>query len=223
MNYRKLDSDAAVTLDADGATATVIWLHGLGADGHDFVPMVPELALRTPTRFVFPHARIRPVTINNGYPMRAWYDIRSLTTHGRGDAAGIAESVAIVHGLIDAQIAAGIAPSRIIVAGFSQGGAIALHAGLSAGTRLGGLIAASTYLPLAAQLEPKLTAANRDLPVFQCHGIHDNVVAPELGREAYDWLLARHYPVVWHDYPMAHEVCAGEITDIARWLAARLA
>ena len=154
MRYQTFESEAAVVVDPGAATGAVIWLHGLGADGHDFVPMVPEITLpaSAPTRFIFPHARIRPVTINNGYPMRAWYDIRSLTTHGRGDAAGIAESVAMVHAVVAAERAAGIPAARIIIAGFSQGGAIALHAGLTALERLGGIVAASTYLPLAGEL-----------------------------------------------------------------------
>ncbi len=225
MNYQTIESEAAVTVEPAAATGAVIWLHGLGADGHDFVPMVPELTLpaSAPTRFIFPHAKVRPVTINNGYPMRAWYDIRSLTTHGRGDSAGIAESVATVHTIVAAQRAAGIPSSRIIIAGFSQGGAIALHAGLTATERLGGILAASTYLPLASELATRLATANHGLPIIMCHGRHDNVVAPELGREARDWLLERHYPVAWHEYAMAHEVCREEIADVSRWLATRLA
>jgi len=225
MQYRTLETEAAVTLDPRGATGTVIWLHGLGADGHDFVPMIPQLTLpaSAPTRFVFPHARVRPVTINNGYPMRAWYDIRSLTTHGRGDLAGIADSVATVHSLVAAEQAAGIPAHRIVIAGFSQGGAVAMHAGLTAPVRLGGIIAASTYLPCAGELDLRLAAGDRDLPVLMCHGNLDNVVAPELGREARDWLVARGFAVQWHEYPMAHEICAEEIADVSRWLRDRLA
>ena len=224
MKYRKLESADAVTLDVPGATATVIWLHGLGADGNDFVPIVPEITLpaSAPTRFVFPHARVRPVTINTGYPMRAWYDIRSLSTHGRGDAAGMGESVATVHAIIAAERAAGISSSRIVIAGFSQGGAVALHAALTAPEPLAGIFAASTYLPLAGDLEGRLAAANRGLPVLMCHGSHDNVVAPELGLEARDWLTSHDYAVSWHEYPMAHEVCAEEIAELSRWLVRRL-
>ena len=224
MHYQTIDSPTAVVVEPEAATGAVIWLHGLGADGHDFVPMVPELTLpaTAPTRFIFPHAKVRPVTINNGYPMRAWYDIRSLTTHGRGDSAGIAESVATVHTLVAEQQSAGIPAARIVIAGFSQGGAIALHAGLTATQRLGGILAASTYLPLAGELATRLAPENHNLPIIMCHGRHDNVVAPELGREARDWLLERQYPVDWKEYPMAHEVCREEIADLSRWLTARL-
>lgn len=222
MPYRPIESDHAVILDPPRATASVIWLHGLGADGHDFVPIVPELALDAlAIRFVFPHAPVRPVTLNNGYRMPAWYDIESLTERGRGDAVGMAQSVATVEQLIATERAGGIPGTRIVLAGFSQGGAVALHAGLSHALPLAGILAASTYLPLADELEPRLPA-QRDLPVLMCHGSADGVVAPALGRRARDWLAGHGYAVDWREYPMAHEVCAAEIRDVSRWLAARL-
>ena len=225
MSYRTTESADGVTLTpAAAVSASVIWLHGLGADGHDFVPLVPELRLPTAlhVRFVFPHAPVRPVTINNGYRMRAWYDIQSLGTGGRSDAAGLADSVARIAALIAAERSAGIAAQRIIIAGFSQGGAVALHAALTCTERLAGIIALSTYLPLADELAGRLVAANRDLPVLICHGRQDSVVAPWMGAAARDWLVSAGCAVEWHEYPMEHQVCAAEIAEIARWLVARL-
>ncbi|HXQ21991.1 MAG TPA: alpha/beta fold hydrolase [Candidatus Acidoferrales bacterium] len=207
------------------ARASVIWLHGLGADGHDFVPIVPELRLPDALgiRFVFPHASIRPVTLNNGYRMRAWYDIKSLSPGGRGDQAGLDESVAQIAGLMAAERAGGIDPGRIVIAGFSQGGAVALHAALSYPERLAGVMALSAYLPFADELERRLTGANRDLPVLQCHGRQDPIVAFPMGEAAHEWLEQHHYPVAWHEYPMQHAVCPAEIADIGDWLRTRFA
>jgi phospholipase/carboxylesterase len=173
-------------------------------------------------RFVFPHAGVRPVTINNGYAMRAWYDIKTLSPGGRGDPAGLAESVARVASLIAAERVAGIAPARIVVAGFSQGGAVALHAALTFPERLAGVLALSTYLPLADELDCRLAPANRGLPILACHGREDPVVVLQMGVLARDWLEARHYPVEWHEYQMPHAVCAAELNDIADWLRTRL-
>jgi phospholipase/carboxylesterase len=224
MGYRTIETDEAVTLTPRAAQASVIWLHGLGADGHDFVPIVPELRLPAApaVRFVFPHAAVRPVTVNNGFRMRAWYDIKSLTPGGRGDPAGLADSVARINALIAAERADGIDAARIVVAGFSQGGAVALHVALACPQRLAGVIALSAYLPLAGELEGRLADANRDLPILQCHGRHDPMVALPMGEAARDWLTTRNYPLEWHEYPMQHEVCADEIADVARWLRARL-
>lgn len=220
MTYRLLETAEQVVLEPDRAGATVVWLHGLGADGHDFAPIAAELALPAAlgVRYVFPHARVRPVTVNRGYEMRAWYDIRELSAAGRADAQGLAESVAVVHGLLDAQVAAGVPAGRLVVAGFSQGGAVALHAALSYPVRLAGVLAASTYLPLADELGPRTAPANAGLGVLGLHGLDDDVVAPELGRAAHTWLVTRGYRVEWHEYPMAHEVCAAELRDIQRWL-----
>lgn len=206
------------------ANASVVWMHGLGADGHDFVPLVPELRLPTGTamRFVFPHAPRRPVTLNNGLPMRAWYDIRELSVSGRQDAEGTAESARRIAGLLDAEIASGIPSTRVFVAGFSQGGAIALHTALRYPARLGGLLALSTYLPLADRLAAELAEANRDLPILMCHGEYDPVLPLQLGEGSRDALRALGLAVEWHAYPMQHEVCRAEIDDIGAFLAARL-
>jgi len=225
MPHEMAESEEAVTLSPPGsAHATVIWLHGLGADGYDFVPIVPELRL-PPTlalRFVFPHAAVRPVTINGGYEMRAWYDIKALTPAGRDDAVGLDESVARIGTLVAAERALGVPASRIMLAGFSQGGAVALHAALSAGEALAGVVALSTYLPRAAALLARQPAADRGLPVLMCHGSSDAVVDIAMGSAARDALVAAGHPVEWHSYPMGHEVSARELVDVARWLVARL-
>ena len=221
-----LETDDVVTLQPPGAArASVIWLHGLGADGYDFVPVVPELRLAPALaiRFVFPHASVRPVTVNGGYAMRAWYDITALTAAGRDDAAGLEESVARVAALVAAERALGIAAERIVIAGFSQGGAVALHAGLGATEPLAGIVALSTYLPRAAATIAQRSPAGSALPVLMCHGTEDAVVALSMGVAARDALVAGGQTVEWHTYPMAHEVSAREIADVARWLSARLA
>jgi phospholipase/carboxylesterase len=225
MTHRLHESaDAVVLAPAAPATASVIWLHGLGADGHDFVPIVPELKLpaEPAVRFVFPHAPVRPVTLNMGMRMRAWYDIRTLTAEGRADEGGIRASVALLGRYVAAERAAGIESSRIIVAGFSQGGAIALHAGLCHPERLAGILGLSAYLPLQASLAMELSAANRAIPILMCHGRFDPVLPMQLGIAARDWLVSERYAVEWKEYPMQHQVCLPEIQDIAVWLRARL-
>ncbi len=226
MRTRMVETEHEVILEpTDGpADAAVLWLHGLGADGYDFVPMVPELRLPDPARirFVFPHAAVRPVTINSGYPMRAWYDIRELTPAGRDDEAGFVEARERVESWIARENAAGIATGRIVLAGFSQGGAVALHAGLRHAAKLAGIIALSTYLPLRARLAAEVAAANRDTPVLMCHGSEDAVVLPEFGEISRDELLQQKIPVEWHLYPMGHNLCAAEVRDIAAWLNTRL-
>jgi len=218
-------SDAVVLAPAGEAAAAVIWLHGLGADGHDFVPIVPELKppASPAIRFVFPHAPVRPVTLNMGMRMRAWYDIRTLTAEGRADEEGIRESVALAGRYIAAERAAGIASNRIVLAGFSQGGAIALHAGLRHVEPLAGIIGLSTYLPLQATLAGELADANRATPILMCHGLYDPVLPVQLGALARGWLRELGYAVEWHEYPMQHQVCPPEIQDIAAWLRGRLA
>lgn len=226
MNYTTDETTDQVTLTpSQSPAASVVLLHGLGADGWDFVPIVDELGLpdALPVRFVFPHAPVRPVTVNNGYEMRAWYDIRAFTPEGRADAAGLAESVRRVDDILRSEIAAGVAAARIVLAGFSQGGAVALSAGLRFGERLSGLLALSTYLPFPETLAADKSAANRDVPILMCHGRMDPVVPVGMGTEARDVLRAQGYAVEWHDYPMQHEVCAAELGEIARWLRARLA
>lgn len=205
--------------------ASVIWLHGLGADGHDFVPIVPQLRLppAAAVRFIFPHAPVRPVTLNGGLPMRAWYDIRELSTAGRQDDAGTRASAARVDQLVRREIERGVAPARIVIAGFSQGGAVALHAALRHPVRLAGVMALSTYLPLHESVASEASAANRDVPILMCHGLYDPVLPLGLGEASRDVLLRLAYPVEWKTYPMQHEVCRAEIGDISAWLTARLA
>ena len=204
---------------APAPDAAVIWLHGLGADGHDFEPIVPELGLppSLALRFVFPHAPMRPVTINMDMRMRAWYDIAQPGGGGE-DAAGIRESQALLEALIARERARGIPARRIVLAGFSQGGAIVLQTGLRHAERLAGIMALSTYLPLAASLPAEAAPANRDLPVFMAHGEMDPVIDISRAERSREALQAQGYPVQWAAYPMPHSVCADEIDDIARWL-----
>jgi len=207
------------------ANAAVIWLHGLGADGYDFVPIVPRLVLAPPlsVRFVFPHAPPRPVTLNGGMRMRAWYDLIGLGRTDVQDETGIRASALLLDGLIDTQVAAGVPRARLVLAGFSQGGAIALHTGLRQREALAGIMALSTYLPLSTKAEHELTAAGRATSVLMCHGRHDPVLVFELGTHSRDWLRAQGVSVEWREYPMAHEVSAAEINDISGWLRSRLA
>ena len=198
----------------------VIWLHGLGADGHDFVPIVPHLrsAQNRPVRFVFPHAPVRPVTVNGGMAMRAWYDILGVSIDRDQDEAGILDSVAAVDRLIQAQIEAGFSADRIVLAGFSQGGAIALRAGLAQRTPLAGVMALSCYLLQADRLESWAAAASKSVPIFMAHGRQDPVVPISLGRAALDVLTDAGYRVEWNDYPMPHSVAPEEIQAIDAWL-----
>jgi Predicted esterase len=204
---------------------SIIWLHGLGADGNDFAPIVPELVdpAWPPLRFVFPHAPVRPVTINNGLSMRAWYDIAAFDLNARQDEAGIRASIGEVETLIARERSRGVPSEHIVLAGFSQGGAIALAAGLRHPEKLGGIIALSTYLPLHATLAGERHAANATLPIFWGHGTFDPVVILQRGTDSRDLLQSLGYRVDWHIYPMAHAVCAEEIDDLRRWLAQRLA
>ncbi|MBB3887872.1 phospholipase/carboxylesterase [Xanthomonas arboricola] len=201
----------------------VIWLHGLGADGSDFAPMVPELVRpQWPAlRFVFPHAPIRPITINNGVRMRGWYDIVGMDFAQRADKVGIAESVAQVEALIANEQARGIAPDRILLAGFSQGGAVTLAVGLQRRVPLAGLIAMSTYLPdpaaAASQLQPGALAQ----PLFMAHGSADPVVPYRAGEQSAQALQALGFTLEWHSYPMGHQVCVEEIDALRDWMQAR--
>jgi phospholipase/carboxylesterase len=206
-------------------TAAVIWLHGLGADGYDFVPVVKELeSLGAPVaRYVFPHAPQIPVTINGGYVMRAWYDILGTDLVRREDEAGLRRSQGQVEALIAREVERGIARDRIVLAGFSQGGAIALQTGLRQPEPLAGLVALSSYLPLAALFEAERAAGSAKVPVFMAHGSADPVVALARGVASRDQLKALGYAVEWHDYPMPHSVCADEIEHIASFLQRVLA
>ncbi len=201
----------------------VIWLHGLGADGHDFEPVVPELRLPQdlPLRFVFPHAPIRPVTINAGMRMRAWYDIVAIDRRARQDEEGIRASAAATVELIEREKERGLPAARIVLAGFSQGGAIAIHAALRYPERLAGLIALSTWMPLGETLATEGSAANRDLPVFMAHGRQDPMVPVALGEQTREALAAAGYPLEWQTYDMPHAVCPAEIADISVWLQQR--
>ena len=202
--------------------ASIVVLHGLGADGSDFVPIAQELDLSAigPVRFVFPSAPVRPVTINGGYEMRAWYDIYPPNPGGarREDEAGLRENQAIVQQLLDREAQRGVAPESTVLMGFSQGCAMTLLAGLRAPRRLAGLVALSGYLPLSPQTGAEISDANRGLPVFMGHGRHDDVVIVQRGEAARDALAALGYPVEWHSYPMAHEVCMDEVADLNAFL-----
>jgi phospholipase/carboxylesterase len=201
--------------------AAVIWLHGLGADGHDFEPIVPELRLPSalPIRFIFPHAPHRAVTINNGYVMRAWYDIRTADFVRREDETGIRESEQSVRDLIARETARGIPAKRIVLAGFSQGGAIVLHVGMRYQERLAGIMALSTYLPLAELFPNEAHPANQTVPIFMAHGTEDPIIPIERGQMSADLLKASGADVTWRTYEMGHSVCGEEIGDIAAWLA----
>ena len=201
-------------------TATVIWLHGLGADGHDFEPIVPELDLpdALAVRFVFPHAPMQPVTINGGAVMRAWYDVFALEGQRREDGAGVRASQEKVEDMISREKARGESAARLVLAGFSQGGAIALQTGLRHGERLGGIMALSTYLPVASTLAAEASPANRAVPIFMAHGEDDPLIPIERATMSRHQLEAAGYAVEWHQYPMTHAVCMDEIADISAWL-----
>jgi phospholipase/carboxylesterase len=204
---------------------SIVWLHGLGADGNDLASIVPELIRRNwpALRFVFPHAPVRAVTINNGFRMRAWYDIRNLDLNSRADETGVRESMAQVDALIARESERGVPPARIILAGFSQGGAIALANGIRREQGLAGIVGLSTYLPLTSRTATEITAAGKRTPVFMGHGSQDPVVLPAWGAASRDALQALGLAVQWHSYPMPHSVCAEEIRDLGDWLTARFA
>jgi phospholipase/carboxylesterase len=211
----------AIEIETSAApTASVIWMHGLGADGHDFVDIVPELHLppRPGIRFVFPHAPKRPVTINGGYVMRAWYDIRDDHGQRREDPDGVRASQKSIEALIQREKARGVVASSIVLAGFSQGGAMALHTGLRHAERLAGVMALSCSLPLPDTLAAEAAPANHDVPIFMAHGTHDPVIPMARAIGARKALTGLDYRVEWHEYPMPHSVCAEEIADIAAWL-----
>lgn len=200
--------------------ASVIWLHGLGADGHDFEGLVPELKLPSnlAIRFIFPHAPQRPITMNGGYVMRGWYDLKGLEFDHNEDSSGIHESSSAIAHLIDHEQARGIPSHRIVLAGFSQGGAIALHTALRYPKTLAGIMALSTYLPLNSSLENERNTANKNIPVFMAHGLQDEIVKYQFGVQSRSLLKQMQYPVEWHDYNMGHSVCIEEIEEIKNWL-----
>ncbi len=225
-----MSQQALETIEIESAanpTACVIWMHGLGADGNDFVPIVQELDLTgaPAIRFVFPHAPMQPVSINNGYVMRAWYDVKWGDLEGKSkqaDEKGVRASEAAISQLIDGQIAKGIAAGKIVLAGFSQGGAIALQTGLRYPERLAGVMALSTYLPLADTLPQEAAEQNRSTPILMAHGTQDGVVPYAMGERSAAFLVEQGYAVEWHEYPMQHSVCLEEIGQIATWLKAAL-
>jgi len=199
----------------------IIWLHGLGADGHDFEPIVEQLELPFAARFVFPHAPERAVTVNGGLRMRAWYDILTIDFAGPEDEIGIRTSAKQVHALIDRELERGLGAEQLILAGFSQGGAIALHTALREQHALAGVVALSCYLPLATTLLAERSAANRHIPIFMAHGTFDPTVAISLATQSKDKLLDEGYAVDWRSYEMGHSVCMQQITEIGEWLRRR--
>jgi phospholipase/carboxylesterase len=198
----------------------VIWLHGLGADGNDFVPIVSELDLpsQRPVRFVFPHAPLQPVTINGGYVMRAWYDIGYEDLTLKEDEKGVRESQQCIEALIEQQLARGVPAAQVALAGFSQGGAIALQTVLRHPSRLAGVLALSAYLALPEKLEGERAACNNDVPIFMAHGIDDPIVPLKLAQASCARLLSMGYPVQWREYAMPHSVCVEELRDVGAWL-----
>ncbi|HEU0186551.1 MAG TPA: alpha/beta hydrolase-fold protein [Gallionellaceae bacterium] len=212
-----------ITLDRGKSPQhSIIWLHGLGADGEDFVPVAEEMKLPVAMRYIFPHAPKQPVTINGGFIMRAWYDIASADIDAQQDEAGIRASQQEVERLIEQEKARGVAEENIFLAGFSQGGAIALHTGLRHPARLGGILALSTYLPLADTLNQEASTSAKHTPIFFAHGRSDPVVPYSLGKMSADKLRQLGYRVDWHDYGMPHSVCMEEIQDVERWLGQQL-
>lgn len=216
-----MNDDAPLIIEPpEAATASVIWLHGLGADGHDFEPIVAELgdAVTHNVRYVFPHAPRIPVTINGGMVMRAWYDIADTNLASRADESGVRASAGILEGLIAGELAKGLESTRILLAGFSQGGAIALHTGLRYAKPLAGIMALSTYLPLQESVPDEIEKANRNIPIFLAHGSQDPVIPLALSEHSRQLLASLGYQVQCHTYPMPHSVCPEEIRDIALWL-----
>jgi phospholipase/carboxylesterase len=210
-------------LTADNPGASIIVLHGLGADGNDFVPVAHELKLGAAVRYVFPHAPMRPVSMNGGYVMRAWYDIRASEGLRREDAAGLRQSLLEIEALIEREIERGVPAARIVLMGFSQGCAMTLLTGLRHGQRLAGLVGLSGYLPLADTTAAERSAANASVPIFMAHGAADPMIPIERARESRDLLRSLRYAVDWHEYPMQHSVCAQEIADLNQWLQRVLA
>lgn len=214
-----INEDSVVIQPKSSHKYSVIWLHGLGADGHDFVPIVNELKLpdELGIKFIFPHAPVRPVTINGGMTMRAWFDIVTLDIGGPIDEQGIRDSEQFVNSLIDNEIQSGIASDHILLVGFSQGGAIALHCGLRYPKTLGGIVGLSTFLPLYERVHHEANSANQNIPIFMAHGKQDPFVAFQLGELTHNFLTQLGYSVEWHTYDMQHEVCSQEIDDLKSW------
>ena len=212
-----------ITFDSgESPQHSIIWLHGLGADGGDFVPVAEEMRLPVAVRYIFPHAPKQPVTINGGFVMRAWYDIAAAEIHAQQDAAGIRASQAEIEKLIAQEKQRGIAANNIFLAGFSQGGAIVLQTGLRHAEKLGGILALSTYLPLEETLVDEASEAAKGVPIFMAHGRNDPIVPYSLGKSSADKLTGLGYHLNWHEYAMPHSVCIAEVGDIGAWLTQRL-
>ncbi len=218
MSYQ--DKTIQLIHGSDDLNHAVIWLHGLGASSDDFPPIVPELGLSADRaiRFIFPQAPDRPITINGGMQMPGWYDIKGMDIADKEDAEGMAESQAILEGLIDEQINQGIPSENIIIAGFSQGGAVAYHTGVRGQRKLGGIMALSTYLPFSEQIEQEQSKVNMATPILANHGTYDPVVPIQLGKKSADRLLDLGYPLIWKEYPMEHQVIMEQIKDIGDWI-----
>lgn len=214
------NSESIIINPQQSATASVIWLHGLGADGHDFVDIIPQLKLPQDLqiRFIFPHAPVRAISINANMQMRAWYNIYSLDNLRAEDKTGITESQVAINRWLEQEIAAGIPSQRIVLAGFSQGGAMALYAGLRFSKQLAGILALSTYLPLNETIAADRHTTNHNTPIMIAHGRYDSMVPMRLGRQTYTLLKKLGHPIQWHEYEMQHEVCRDEIEDIRNWL-----
>ncbi len=217
--------DAVVVEPKSNHKASIIWLHGLGADGHDFEPIVPELGLSIDTgiKFIFPNAPVRPVTINGGVAMRAWYDVRKTNLREFEDEKSIVESTVLINHYIEKEVANGIPSEKIIIAGFSQGGAIALHCGTRYCDTLAGIVALSTYLPLPQNLDAEKSAANSDTSIFMAHGIYDLIIPVDQGKSSAATLKESGYDIQFIEYTMEHAVCMEEITAIGKWITERLA
>jgi phospholipase/carboxylesterase len=214
------EQDSVIVETGPKPSFTIIWMHGLGADGHDFEPLVPELVERgmPDLRFIFPHAPVRPVTLNNGYPMRAWYDIAGIDRRSTEDFAGMQASADAIGERVRRENDAGIPSTRIAIAGFSQGGAMALHIATRSPLKFAGVIALSCYLPLSRELAAKKQPANDATPFFMAHGVQDPVVPFLLGDESRAELQKAGYAVEWHDYPMPHSVCEPEVAHLRAFL-----
>ena len=222
MQIKSTGTLESFQIEAKGlATGSVIWLHGLGADGHDFEPIVSQLGLPRSVRWVFPHAPHRPVTINGGMSMRAWYDILSLDRHGPEDEKGIRASAKAVGAMLATEVSRGVPEEKIVLAGFSQGGAIALHVGLRYPKRLAGVVALSTYLPLASTLGAEKSDAGQQTEIFLGHGLLDPVIPPFFGEASKNALEEQGYRVGWNTYTAEHTVCPEEVRDIGTWLRGR--
>ncbi len=227
MKYTRSESELEITLTpAAPAEGAVILLHGLGADGWDLLPVVEALRLpdATPLRFILPHAPVRAVTVSGGYEMRAWCDVRDITPEDRVDPRGLAETAQRIDDYLEREKRLGIRAGRLVLAGFSQGGAVALHEGLRHTGRLAGIVALSTFLPFPDALTREQSPANAGLPILMCHGTEDLIVPVRLGRDASALLSRMGHRVEWHEYPaMGHEICAEEISVMSRWIRERMA